>query len=90
MYRDFKSFDQEIFNQELRTSLSSETLHDHTGFEENFVVVLNRLCSIKKVSTSCKPYAYVAEALRKAIMKKSFRKLYFKKKKKDKRIFEKV
>ena len=47
IYRDFKSFDQEIFNQELRTSLSSETLHGHTIFEENFLVVLNRYAPLK-------------------------------------------
>ena len=33
MYKDFKSFDEEFFNIELRTSLSSETIHDHASFE---------------------------------------------------------
>ena len=33
MYKDFKSFDEEFFNTALRTSLSSETIHDHTRFE---------------------------------------------------------
>ena len=48
MYRDYKKFDQETFSQELRTSLSSEAVHDYISFEENFLGVL---------STSCKPCA---------------------------------
>ena len=33
MYKDFKNFDEEFFNTDLRTSLSSERIHDHTSFE---------------------------------------------------------
>ena len=37
MYKDFKKFDEEIFNQELRTSFSSETaVHDYASFEGDF------------------------------------------------------
>ena len=42
MYRDYKNFDQDIFSQELCTSLSSETVLHYTSFEENFLGVLNK------------------------------------------------
>ena len=48
MYRDYKNFNQEIFSQELRSSLSSETVHDYTSFEENFLGVLNKHATLKK------------------------------------------
>ena len=64
MYRDYKNFDQDVFSQELYTSLSSETVHDFISFEEN--------CANHA--------PYVTKALRKAIMKKSYlEKLYSKK-----------
>ena len=57
MYRDYKNFDQDIFSQELCTSLSSETVLDYNSFEENFLGVLNKHALLKKESTSCKPCA---------------------------------
>ena len=48
MYRDYKNFDQDIFSQELCTSLSSETVLDYTSFEENFLGVLNKHAPLKK------------------------------------------
>ena len=33
MYWDYKNFDQDIFNQEICTGLSSETVLDYTRFE---------------------------------------------------------
>ena len=55
MYRDFKNFDQDIFSQQLCTSLSSETVLDYITFEENFLGVLNEHEPLKKESISCKP-----------------------------------
>ena len=48
MYRDYKNFDQDVFNQELCTGLSSETVVDYTSFEENFLGVLNKHAPLKK------------------------------------------
>ena len=48
MCRDYKNFDQEIFSQELRTSLPSETVHDYNSFEENFLGVLNKHAPLKE------------------------------------------
>ena len=80
MYWDYKSFDQDIFSQELCTSLSSETVLDYTSFEENFLGVLNKHAPLKKKVLRANHGPYVTRALRKAIMKKSYlEKLYFKK-----------
>ena len=82
MYRDYKNFDQDIFSQELCTSLSSETVLDYTSFEENFLGVLNKHAPLKKKVLRANHAPYVTKALRKAIMKRSYlEKLYFKKKK---------
>ena len=73
IYRDYKNCDQDIFSEELCTSVSSETVLDYNSFEENFLGVLNKHAPLKKYAP-CKPqcanYApYVTKALRKAIMK---------------------
>ena len=47
MYRDYKNFDQDIYSQELCTSLSSETVLDYNSFEENFVGVLNKYAPLR-------------------------------------------
>ena len=81
MYRDFKSFIEEIFNQELCTSLFSETVHDYTIFENNFIRVLNRHAPLIEKVRRVSHAPNVAKALRKAIMKRSyFEKLFFPKK----------
>ena len=48
MCRDYKNFDQDIFSQELCTSLSSETVLDYTNFEVNFLGALNKHAPLKK------------------------------------------
>ena len=47
IYRDYKNFDQDIYSQELYTSLSSETVLDYNSFEENFVGVLNKYAPLR-------------------------------------------
>ena len=68
MHRDYKTFDLEIFSQQLRTSLSSETVHDHTSFEDNFLGVLEKYISLEKKVLRANHAPYVTKALRKAIM----------------------
>ena len=81
-YRDYKNFDQDIFRQELCTSLSSETVLDYTSFEDNFLRVLNKHAPLKKKVLHANHAPYVTKALGKAIMKRSYlEKIYFKKKK---------
>ena len=81
MYRDYKTFDEDIFCQELCTCLSSETVLDYNSFEENFLEVLNKHAPLKKKVLRANNAPYVTKALRKAIMKRSYlEKLYLKKK----------
>ena len=81
MYRDQDIFRQDIFRQELCTSLSSEAVLDYTSFEEDFLGVLNKHAPLKKEILRANHGPYVTKALRKAIMKRSYlEKLYFKKK----------
>ena len=77
MYRDYKNFDQDIFPQEIHTSLSSETLHDYTSSKENFLGVLNKHAPSKKKVLRANHAPYVTKALRTAVMKRSYlEKLY--------------
>ena len=81
MYGDYKKIYQDIFSQELCTSLSSETVHDYIRFEENFLRVLNKDAPLKKKVLCANHAPHVTKAFRKAIMKRSYlEKLYFKKK----------
>ena len=68
MHRNYKNFDQEIFRKELRTSISSETVHDYTSFEDNFLGVLNKHGPLKKKVLCANRAPYVTKVLRKAIM----------------------
>ena len=80
MYRDYENFDQDIFSQELCTSLSSKTVLDYSSFEENFLGVLNKHAPLKKKVLRANHAPYVTKALKKAIMKRSYLEiLYFKK-----------
>ena len=65
------------------TSFSSETVHDYTSFEVNFLGVLNKHTPLKK-KVIRETMHHVTEALRREIMKRSYLE------KKDNRIFEKV
>ena len=81
MYRDYRNYDQDIFSQELCTSLSSETVLDYTNFEDNFLGVLNKHAPSKKKVLRANHAPYVTKALMTAIMKRPYlEKLYFKKK----------
>ena len=80
-YRDYKNFDQDIFSQELRASLSPETVHDYTSFEKNFLGLLNKDAPLKKKVLRANHAPYVTKSLRNPIMKRSYlKKLYFRKK----------
>ena len=80
IYRNFKKFNEEDFNQELRGRLSTELVDDYSSFENVFTNVLNRHGSIKRKVIRANHASYVTEALREAIMKRSqLEKIYFKK-----------
>ena len=54
IYRDYKNCDQDIFSEELCTSVSSEAVLDYNSFEESFLGVLNKHAPLKKYAP-CKP-----------------------------------
>lgn len=51
MYKDFKNFDEKFFNQELRSSLSSDMADKCASFEKNLLVVSNKHVPLKREST---------------------------------------
>ena len=81
IYRNFKKFNEEDFNQELRGRLSTELVDNYSSFENVFIDVLNRHASIKKKVIRANHAPYATKALSKAIiMKRSqLKKIYFKK-----------
>lgn len=64
MYRNFKIFDQEIFSKELRSSLSSGTVHNYTKFGKNFSRVLNKHTPSQKRAFCGNHAQYVTKALK--------------------------
>ena len=80
IYRNFKTFNEEDFNQELCGRLSAELVDNYSSFENVFIDVLNRHAPIKEKVIRSNHASYVTKALRKAIMKRShLEKIYFKK-----------
>ena len=69
IYRNFKKFNEEDFNQELRGRLSTELVDNYSSFENVFIDVLKRHAPTKKKVMRANPY--VTNASRKAIMKRS-------------------
>ena len=71
IYKNFKKFNEEDFNQELRGRLSTELVDNYSSFENVFIDVLNRHAPIKKKVIKANHAPYVTKALRKAIKKRS-------------------
>ena len=81
LYRDYKNFNKNEFNQELKEKLSTSTVNDYLTFEKSFLDVLNKQAPIKKKILRANHAPYITKALRKAIMRRShLQNLYFKKK----------
>ena len=71
IYRNFKKFDEEHFNQELRGKLSTKLVNVYSSFKSVFIDVFNRRAPIKKKVIRANHATYVTKALRKAIMRRS-------------------
>ena len=79
IYRNFKKFNEEDFNQELRGKLFTELINNHSSFENVFIDVLNKNAPIKKTVIRANT-SYVTKTLRKSIIKRSWlEKTFFKK-----------
>ena len=77
-YRDYKKFDSLKFNNELKNVLTIENIDNCTKFDEKFLEVLDKHAPLKRKLLE-NHASYVSEAVRKAIMRRSYlEKVYFK------------
>ena len=71
MYRDFKKFIEETFNQELSLKLTDECVNNYSSFENIFLDTLNHHAPVKKKLLSANHMPYVIKTLQKTIMRRS-------------------
>ena len=84
LYRDYKNFNSESFNEYLQKILSITQINTCEQLEDTFLSVLNMHAPLKKKLLRSNHSQYVTEALRKAIMRRSkLEKIYFKKQTKE-------
>ena len=76
MYRDYKAFNMDFFKRDLRESLENHTSYDYSGFQNIFIVLLNKHAPIKKKIIRFNNNPFRSKALRKAIMQRSKLKKY--------------
>ena len=67
-YRNFKNFEEESFNQELRNNLINNSIESYEFIEKLFLNTLNKHAPLKKISTGANHAPYVTKTLREAIM----------------------
>ena len=80
IYRNYRKFNENNFNQDLHNQLSSEQPKDCASFEKIFLSILEEHVPLKKKLLRANHAPYVTKALRKAIMRRSYlEKVYFKK-----------
>ena len=71
LYRDYKAFDENSFNHDLKTKLDSVKILDYSSFEDIFINVLNTHTPVKtKIIRASNP-KFMTKALRKAIIIRS-------------------
>ena len=79
-YRNFKNFQEESFNQELKNNLINNSTESYKFFAKVFLDTLNKHAPLKKKSVRANHAPYVTKMLRKAIMRTSnLQTIYFKK-----------
>ena len=71
IYRDFKNFDQNVFDEEVSGNFFKENIKSYKTFEENFLQALNKFAPLKKKVLRANHAPYVTKKMRKAIMKRS-------------------
>ena len=80
IYRNYRKFNENNFNQDLHNQLSSEQPQKYASFEKIFSPILEEHAPLKKKLPRTNHVPYVTKALRKATMRRSYlEKLYFKK-----------
>ena len=69
IYRNYKNFDKDAFQCELKVKLQS--INNYESFESVFLSVLNKHAPLKKKFLRGNPAPYMTKQLRKAIMRRS-------------------
>ena len=68
LYRDYKAFDENSFNNDLKTKLDSVKILDYSSFEDIFINVLNTDTPVKTKIIRASNHKFMAKAFRKAII----------------------
>ena len=71
LYRDYKTFDENNFNNDLKSKLDTINNLDYSTFEDIFISVLNTHAPIKTKILRANNHEFMTKALRKAIMTRS-------------------
>ena len=71
LYRDYKTFDENNFNNDLKSKLDTINNLDYITFEDIFISVLNTHAPIKTKILRASNHKFMTKALRKAIMTRS-------------------
>ena len=80
IYRNFKNFEEESFDQELKNNLISSSTESYEFFVKVFLDTLNKHAPLRKKSFRANHALYVTKTLRKVVMRRSnFQTIYFKK-----------
>ena len=79
VFKNYRKFNENNFNQDLHNQLSSEQPKDYASFEKIFFINLRKTCTSKKKLLRANHAPYVTKVLRKVVMGRSYlEKLYFK------------
>ena len=65
IYQDFQKFNEQCFNNDLRTELSSKSIKSYCSFENVFLNTLNTHAPIKKKMQRANHASYITKALSK-------------------------
>ena len=80
VYRNYKYFNSQNFNDELKFVFSKENIDSCTKFNQTFLNVLNKYAPLKKKQLRASHYSYVSKSMRKAIKRRFYlENVYFKK-----------
>ena len=68
MYRDYETFNIELFKRDIGDSLENHTTNDYSYFQNNFIALLNKHAPIKKKIMGFNSNPFMLKAFREAIM----------------------
>ena len=71
LYRDYKAFDENSFNNDLKIKLDVIKILDYSSFEDTLINVLNTHTPVKTKIIKANNHEFMTKALRKAIMTRS-------------------